>query len=214
MTLTRNQKLPVAGEATANRRMDSATTPHEHHKKAGVTKKKSKREKDLRVLVGPDAEATEFATTLAKVLSLGAPGRFPRVVALPGGSSALLSSNPTLTLDEMTRVLVETQTESGLSRKQAAEALANVVHCMLVEMVDLAAMNLEENDNQITIDAMDCVVDFVNHAASLFEPIAYRIYIRRVTYGGNLSRSVLEQMYAIHASSFFFAIARGFLQTK
>jgi hypothetical protein len=75
-------------------------------KKAGVTKKKSEREKDLRVLVGTDADAPELATTLAKVLSSGAPGRFPRVEALPGGSSALLSGNPTLTLDEMTRVLV------------------------------------------------------------------------------------------------------------
>jgi hypothetical protein len=74
---------------------------------------------------------------------------------------------------------------------------------MLIELVDLAAANLKKKGNQITIDAMDRVVDFVNHAVSLFEPIAYRIYIRRVTYGGNLSRSVLEQMYAAHASSFF-----------
>jgi hypothetical protein len=173
-----------------------------------VFKKKSERETDLQALVGPNAEAPEFATTLAKLLSLGAPGRFPRVAALPGGSPALLG-NPTMTLDDTARVLVEATAESGQSREQALELLANVVNCMLIEMVDLASSSLKENDDQITIDAMNIVVDFMNHAALLYDAIADGVLIKPVTYGGDLSKSKLEQMFATYACSAGFGMAMG-----
>jgi hypothetical protein len=217
-TVIPDQYQKLAGKTTPIVRLDTISPvvpvqsppPPPPPKKKGlglrnVFKKKSERETDLQALVGPNAEAPEFATTLAKILSLGAPGRFPRVAALSGGSPALLG-NPTLTLDEMARILVEAQTESGLSREQALELLANVVNCMLIEMVDLASSSLKENDDQITIDAMNIVVDFMNLAAFLYDAIADGILIKPVTYGGDLSKSKLEQMFATYACSTGFAM--------
>ena len=56
-------------------------------KRRGFFAKKNKndRESDLNNLLSADAKAPQFAALLAKILTYGAPGRFPAVDALPGG---------------------------------------------------------------------------------------------------------------------------------
>merc|ERR1711957_167269 len=50
-------------------------------------------------------------------------------------------------------------------------------------------------------DALNIVMDFMDHAASLFDSVAAGIIINPVTYGGNLGKKKLEQMFTIYASS-------------
>lgn len=156
---------------------------------------KSGRETDLNVLVAPNAKAPQFAKLLAKLLAFGAPGRFTSVDAL--GASPLGSYN--LTAAE--RMLNNAQTSSGLSKEDAAEIFANVVNCMLIEIVDLASSSLKEKDSQVTVDAIGVVVDFMAHAASLYQAIAEDVEIKPVTYGGSLGAGQLEQMYSAYAAS-------------
>ena len=162
-------------------------------------KKKSERETDLMALVSSssDAEAPEFATILAKILTFGAPGRFPAVVALSRGDMPM----ETFALEDATKKLVEAQEAASLTVEQSAEIFANVVNCMLIEIVDLASTSLKENDDKVTIDAINIVVDFMNHAASLYTSIADGVTIKPVIYGGDLSKSKLEQMFSTYASS-------------
>ena len=165
-------------------------------KRAFFGGKKSDRETDISNLVGPAAKAPEFSKTLAKILTFGAPGRFPGVVALPGDMPLQEFS-----LDEAQKVLMDSQTEAGLSREESAEVFANVVNCMLIDIVDLASSSLKEKDSKLTVDAVSIVVDFMNHAASLYNSIAEGVVITPVTYGGDLGKNKLEQMYSAYAAS-------------
>ena len=72
---------------------------------------------------------------------------------------------------------------------------------MLIDIVDLASTSLKEKNPKATVDAINIVVDFMNHAASLYNSIAQGVVIQPVTYGGTLSRSKLEQMYSEYAGS-------------
>jgi hypothetical protein len=159
-------------------------------------KKKNEREVDLMELVSSKAPAPSFAVTLAKLLTFGAPGRFPIVMALPGDMPFM-----TFDLETAKEILIAKQTELNLSREESAEIFANVVNCMLIDIVDLASTSLGEKDNKVAIDAINIVVDFMNHAASLYLSIAEGVTIKPVTYGGDLSKSKLEQMYSIYAAS-------------
>ena len=165
-------------------------------KRAFFGGKKSDRETDINNLVGSDAKAPEFSKTLAKILTFGAPGRFPGVVALPGAMPLQEFS-----LEEAQKVLIDTQTQAGLSREESAEVFANVVNCMLIDIVDLASSSLKEKDSKLTVDAVSIVVDFMNHAASLYNSIAEGVVITPVTYGGDLGKNKLEQMYSAYAAS-------------
>jgi hypothetical protein len=159
-------------------------------------KKKSDRATDLSDLVSSDSNASEFATLLAKILSYGAPGRFPTVLALPG-------SMPMESFDvELGKqLLVEARTEGDLTTDDSAESFANVVNCMLIEIVDLASTSLKEKDPKITVDAINIVVEYMNHAASLYDAVAGEATIKPVVYEGSLSKSKLEQMYSAYAVS-------------
>lgn len=159
-------------------------------------KKRSERETNLMALVASDAKAPEFSTTLAKLLTYGAPGRFPAVVTLPGSMPL-----ETFEIEAARQMLVEGQSKAGLTLEESAEVFANVVNCMLIEIVDLASASLKGKDDKIIIDGISIVVDFMNHAASLYTSIADGVIIKPVTYGGDLSKSKLEQMYSTYASS-------------
>lgn len=176
------------------------TEPTPKKRRLGIknvfSKKKNERETDLMVLVSNDAEAPEFTKTLAKTLTFGAMGRFPAVVKLPGGMPM-----ENFELDQAKKILIDSQIEAGLSLEESAEIFANVVNCMLVDIVDLASASLKEKDESVTVDAINVVVDFMNHAASLYDSIAEGVTITPVTYGGDLSKSKLEQMYSSYAIS-------------
>lgn len=174
--------------------------PEAPKKRAGIKgmfgKKKSARETDIRKLVSKDAEAPELASVLAKLLTFGAPGRFPRIEALPGGMPM-----SKFELESAKELLNEVREESDLSMVESAEVFANVVNCMLIDIVDLASTSLKEKDEKITIQAINIVVDFMDHAASLYEAVAGDVVITPVTYGGSLGKGKLETMYTTYAVS-------------
>ena len=141
-----------------------------------------------------------FVVTLAKVLTFGAPGRFPFVSALPGDMPLT-----EFDLDTAKEILGLACTDAGLSKEESAEVFANVVNCMLIDIVDLASTSLKEKDNdKVTVDAINIVADFMNHAASLYDAVAESVTITPVTYGGDLSKSKLEQMFSAYAMSGMF----------
>jgi hypothetical protein len=169
-------------------------------KKGGIRtmfakKSGNSRESDLSALVAPDARAPELASLLAKLLSFGAPGRFPQVDRLSGPMPV-----EEFDLDEAKSLLVDACEDAGLSKEDGAEVFANVVNCMLIDIVDLASAALKE-DAKVTFNAINVVIDFMNHAASLYDAVAEGIVITPVTYGGDLAKSKLEQMYGTYAFS-------------
>lgn len=160
------------------------------------SKKRNNRETDIRALVASDARAPEYATLLAKILTFGAPGRFPKVVALPGTMPF-----SEFDLEAAKEKLIDARAASSLRTEESAEIFADVVNCMLIDIVDLASSSLGEKDEKVTVDAIDIVVDFMLHAASLYDSVAAGVVIEPVTYGGDLAKSKLEAMYAIYAGS-------------
>jgi hypothetical protein len=159
-------------------------------------KKKSDRATELSELVSSESKASVFATLLAKILSYGAPGRFPTVLALTGNMPM-----ESFDLDLGKQLLVEARTAGDLTTDESAESFANVVNCMLIEIVDLASTSLKEKDPKITVDAINIVVEYMNHAASLYDAVAGEATIKPVVYEGSLSKSKLEQMYSAYAVS-------------
>jgi len=172
----------------------AAPAPKKKKRGLGVfNRKKNDRETDLNNLVSADANAPEFASLLAKILTFGAPGRFPTVVSLPGGMPM-----ESFDLEAAREMLTAAREEAGLSLEESAEVFANVVNCMLIDIVDLGAAALKEDD-KTTASAIDIVVDFMQHAASLYDSVAESVVISPVTYGGDLSKSKLEKMYGTYS---------------
>ncbi|KAL7568492.1 hypothetical protein ACA910_012199 [Epithemia clementina (nom. ined.)] len=171
--------------------------PSPKKRRLGIFKSKrgGGRETDLRVLVSDDAQAPEFASLLGKILAFGAPGRFPNSLAVLGNDMPLEQFD----LEEAKEMLINARLEADLEVAQSAEIFANVVNCMLIEIMDLASSSLKEKDSKSTVDAINIVVDFMNHAASLYDAVAESTTIAPVTYCGTLSRSKLEQMYSDYA---------------
>lgn len=170
--------------------------PKKKRRGLGVfSRRKNEREVDLTALVTDGARAPEFALLLAKILTFGAPGRFPSVVALPGGMPL-----DTFDLEAAQQLLVDSRIAAGLELEESAEVFADVVNCMLINIVDLASASLKE-DEKTTIAAIDIVVDFMQHAASLYDSVAGKVVISPVTYGGTMSKAKLEQMYSTYAGS-------------
>ena len=165
---------------------------------------------DLNVLISPNAQAPELATLLAQILTFGAPGRFPKV-------KTWKRNMPFETYDvEMAKtLLVESRNDAELTDEQAAEIFASVVNCMIIDIVDLASSTLKvekkKNDDtnsseKVTVDAINVVMDFMDHAASLFDSVSKDITIKPVVYGGALRKKDLEQMYSIYAGSSMLAM--------
>lgn len=159
-------------------------------------KKGSGRETDLNALIGPSASYPEFSSLLAKILTYGAPGRFPDVIKLPGGMPM-----DDFDLEKAKQLLTEARESAGLEIKESAEIFANVVNCMLIEIVDLASSSLKEKKDDATVKSINIVVDFMNHAASLYDSVAKDVVINPVVYEGDLSKSKLEQMYSTYTVS-------------
>ncbi len=177
---------------------------------AVFSKKGNNRETDLNNLIVPGAAAPEFSTVLAKLLSYGAPGRFPTINALPGGMPL-----DNFDLEEAKKMLIESRTSTSLTDEVSAEAFACVVNCMIIDIIDLASSSLgEEKKNKVTVDALNVVMDFMDHAASLFDAVADNVNITPVTYGGTLSKSKLEQMFTIYASSMMTSLDGGVTQDR
>jgi hypothetical protein len=103
---------------------------------------------------------------LSKLLTFGAPGRFPRVKALPGDMPMA-----EFELEAAKTMLEEAAADGDITSEQGAEIFANVVNCMLIDIVDLASSALKEDD-KILVDAINVVVDYMNHAASLYDSVA------------------------------------------
>eukprot|EP00562_Extubocellulus_spinifer_P004969 CAMPEP_0178520208 /NCGR_PEP_ID=MMETSP0696-20121128/27272_1 /TAXON_ID=265572 /ORGANISM="Extubocellulus spinifer, Strain CCMP396" /LENGTH=949 /DNA_ID=CAMNT_0020151031 /DNA_START=185 /DNA_END=3034 /DNA_ORIENTATION=+ len=162
-----------------------------------VFSKKPGRETDLNKLVAADATAPLFCSTLAKLLTFGAPGRFPRVGSLPLGKSV-----KEFDLEEARGILREEADKAELSDQDACEEFAKVVNCMIIDIIDLASSTLKEKEDKPTIDALNIVMDFMDHSAGLFEPfLTDGIAIKPVTYGGNLGKGKLEQLYSTYATA-------------
>lgn len=159
-------------------------------------KNKNDRETDLSVLVSADAKAPQFATLLAKILTYGAPGRFPSVEAFPGEMPL-----KEFDLEAAKQQLVDARAEASIEVEDSAEIFANVVNCMLIDIVDLASSTLKSKDEKLTVDGIKVVVDFMNHAASLYDSVASGVTIKPVTYGGDLGKGQLEKMYTAYAAS-------------
>jgi hypothetical protein len=185
---------PVAEKKPVSQVSQSA--PKKKKQRGFFGKKKSSRETDINALVGGGAKAPEFAKLLAKILVFGAPGRFPNVIALAGDMPM-----EKFDFEAASEKLVEAQVSASISKEEAAEIFANVVNCMLIDIVDLASASLKEKDSKLTVEAIGIVVDYMNHAASLYNSIAEGVVITPVTYGGDLAKGKLEQMYSAYAVS-------------
>jgi hypothetical protein len=150
-----------------------APEPPKPKKKFGFFKKKSDndRETDIGALVSPDAEAPEFASLLAKILTFGAPGRFPAIASM--GEMPFDEFD----LDRAKEMLLEKRADLDLSDEKSAEVFANVVNCMIIDIVDLASGALKaKEDDKLAVDAINVVMDFCDHAASLFDAVAQVSY--------------------------------------
>lgn len=143
------------------------------------------RETDLGALVAPTAQAPAFAALLAKILTFGAPGRFPAV------SSWGDAPFDAFDLVEAKALLAESRADAGLSDGEAAEVFANVVNCMIIDIVDLASSTLKgkNREEKVTVDAINVVMDFMDHAASLFDAVA-----QVSLYCGSLVRSFIDRI--------------------
>lgn len=204
--LSKTSKTPVASkpapvEVPKKRRKGLASV---------FSKKGSNRETDLNNLVNAGAKTPEFSMLLAKVLSFGAPGRFPLVKAFPGGMPM-----EKFDLNEAKKLLIESRTSASLTDEVSAEAFACVVNCMIIDIIDLASSSLgEEKKSTMTVDALNVVMDFMDHAASLFDAVADGVSITPVTYGGTLPKSKLEKMFTIYASSLMTSMQGGVTQDR
>jgi hypothetical protein len=156
-----------------------APAPKKKKLNLGVfSRKKNGRETELNALVQYGAKAPDFAKLLAKILTFGAPGRFPNVVALPGKMPL-----EEFDLDKAKQMLIDARRGAVLELEESGEVFADVVNCMLIDIVDLASSSLKEDD-KVATEAIDIVVDFMQHAASLYDAVAGSVVISPVTYGG------------------------------
>jgi len=177
-----------------------APAPKPLVRKLGIFSKRNAnaRETDLNVLISSDAKAPQFATLLSQILTFGAPGRFPAIAAW---STPMPFDK--FDLEEAKSLLFSTRKDAELTDEESAEIFASVVNCMIIDIVDLAsiALKAKDKDEKVTVDAINVVMDFMDHAASLFDAVAEDVTIKPVTYGGNLRKKDLEQMFSVYAGS-------------
>lgn len=152
--------------------------------------KKNAREVDLQCLIQPSAMGHKFALLLSQYLTYGAPQRFPEIEATPDFPFPF-------DVDKAREVLIEKRNEGGLTSALAAESFANVVNCMIISLVDAASSTLPMNEPKQTAKALNVVLDFMEHAGSLYEAVAEGIEISPVIYGGDLGSKKLEKMYKL-----------------
>jgi len=164
----------------------------------------------LSVTVNPTT--AEYGQVLSQYLTIGAPGRFPQLESSLSARNDELKSVTNdageFQIDTARENLVSFKNKVGLTDEVAAETFANVVHCMILDLIDLAnsatkAKRKEEESavQKRTVDALNVVLDFMDHAASLFDAVAENVTINPVTYGGTLGKKQLEAMYSAYATT-------------
>jgi len=162
-----------------------------------VFSKKPGRESDINKLIDAEGKAPDFCSVVAKSLTYGAPGRFPHLESLPAASSLT-----EFDLETAQGLLKEEADKAGLSDQDACEEFAKVVNCMIIDIIDLASSTLKEKEDKSTVDAMNIVMDFMDHSAGLFEPfLSEGVSIKPVTYCGTLGKGKLEQLYATYGTA-------------
>ena len=162
-----------------------------------VFSKKPGRVSDINKLIGAEGKAPEFCSVVAKSLTFGAPGRFPHLESLSAASSMT-----EFDLETARGLLREEADKAGLSDQDACEEFAKVVNCMIIDIIDLASSTLKEKEDKPTVDAMNIVMDFMDHSAGLFEPfLSEGVSIKPVTYCGALGKGKLEQLYATYGTA-------------
>ncbi len=89
-------------------------------------------------------------------------------------------------LDAAKELLTQSRGDADLTDEQSAEIFASVVNCMIIDIVDLASSTVKgkDSDDKITVDAIGVVMNFMDHAAALFDAVASDVTIKPVTYGG------------------------------
>ena len=189
--------LGDAPTSTAPQPPEAPEAPKKKRRGFFAKKNKNGRPTNLNVFITYEkAVAPEFASLLAKTLTYGAPGRFQSVAALPGDMPYT-----DFDLETAKKDLIAAREDAGISLEESAEIFAGVVNCMLIDIVDLASSTLKSKEEKLTVDGVSVVVDFMNHAASLYDSVAEGITITPVTYGGDLSKGQLEKMYSAYAGS-------------
>lgn len=167
-------------------------------------KASSGRETNINNLFAEDALAPDFTLVLAQYLTFGAPGRFPKVVNLPSPKGYTIPE--TFESENAKKDITKVREDAGLTDVMAAELFATVVNCMIIDIIDLASSTLtmkgdEKEKDKKTVDALNVVMDFMDHAAGLFDAVADGVAITPVTYEGKLSKAKLEKLFGIYAGS-------------
>lgn len=138
-------------------------------------KASSGRETNINNLFAEDALAPDFTLVLAQYLTFGAPGRFPKVVNLPSPKGYTIPE--TFESENAKKDITKVREDAGLTDVMAAELFATVVNCMIIDIIDLASSTLtmkgdEKEKDKKTVDALNVVMDFMDHAAGLFDAVA------------------------------------------
>lgn len=191
----------------------SSSTPPKKIGLGSIFSKKSasSRETHLpKLLSSPDALAPDFALLLSKILTYGAPGRFPSVTSLAAPPNIDYDfSSKDFDLEMAKAAIIAARENAGLTDVLSAELFATVVNCMIIDIIDLASSSLslkskdkkKDSNDTVIVNALNIVLDFMDHAASLFDAVASGVTITPVTYGGKLSKSKLEKMFGIYSGS-------------
>ena len=136
------------------------------------------REASLENVLSPEVYpvTASYAQLLSQYLTVGAPGRFPQLER-GGKLQNVKDDNGVFQPDTAKENLVTTKSKLGISDEDAAECFANVVNAMIIQLIDLASSATQvgktaEEKEKSTVDALNVVLDYMDHAASLFDAVA------------------------------------------
>ncbi|KAJ1439311.1 hypothetical protein B484DRAFT_444090 [Ochromonadaceae sp. CCMP2298] len=90
---------------------------------------------------------------------------------------------------------------SGLSEQEAGEVFAEVANALLVSLVDSAAKTADGKEEQLSVEALDLVTDFVQGAGALFGSTTPRARIDPIQYNGKARKGKLETLYMRYAKA-------------
>jgi hypothetical protein len=121
-------------------------------------------------------QTASYSQILSQYLTVGAPGRFPELES-KGKLQNVMDEKGEFQLETAKENLIQTKIELGINDEEAAESFANVVNAMIIQLVDLASSATEvgktpEEKEKLTVDALNVVLDYMDHAASLFDAVA------------------------------------------
>ncbi|GMI43998.1 hypothetical protein TrCOL_g5080 [Triparma columacea] len=160
--------------------------------RSGLTSKKSGRETSITKLLGTTTTPppkVAFMKCLTSYLTFGAPGRF---LDLEDTLSTPRDFDLTTAVSELTSL----RDEAGMTEQDTGEAFADVTHCMIVTIVDLAMSTLKSKDDTDVVKGLEVVLEFTDHAAGIYgEIVGPDVVVEPVVYGGAQGGKKLESMY-------------------